>query len=208
VSVDAAQAISADLEALRRARARHFGPALLLSLLLVGGFFVLSGLRPDLWQQPPWQIALQLAVWLLCLVALPAVGLGLWFPSRPARGLLAVGAVLAALGAALGPGLADMFSGTGPSGHMQVDMCVQATLGAGAALLAVGVLSGAFAQRRRRASVLWVSGGIALTALDAVVWHCPSQDLGHNLRSHLGAALLLLLLAAATAAIAHRRQRG
>lgn len=206
---DVEQLILGDLAALRRERLRHFAPALVLVLLASGGFLVVTGLRPDLWQQPTWQLALQSAVWLLCLVALPAVGLGLWFPGRGPRVLLAVAAVLAAAGAALGPGLSDMFQGTVPDARrMSLDFCMTAMIGHGFAVFAVAVLSGAYIQRRGRGSALWVAGGIALMALDAVVWHCPSQDLWHNLRSHLGAAALLLALAAVAGALVHRRARG
>lgn len=212
MSHDAHALIAGDLAALHRERRRHFGPALVLVLLLIGGFLVLTGVRPDLWAQPAWQLGLQLAVWLLCLVALPAVGLGLWFPARGLRVALALAASLAAVGAALGPGLLDMFSGTGPEGQellpARVDACMQATLGSGFALFVVAVLSGAFIQRRGRGGALWLSGGIALVALDAIVWHCPSTDLRHNLHSHLGAALVLLALAAVAGLLVHRRARG
>lgn len=208
MSLDAHSLIAGDLRGLRRDRRRHFVPAAILVLLLLGGFLLLTGLRPDMWMQPGWQIAAQLAVWLLCLVALPAVGLGLWFPSRPLRLALAVCAVLAAVAAALGPGLMDMFVGTGQLDQgPRADRCVAATFGAGITMLAIGVLSGAFAQRRRPGAALWISGGVTLMALDAIVWHCPSDDLGHNLYSHLGAAALLLLLAAAVGVITHARQR-
>jgi hypothetical protein len=90
VSVDAGQLIVADLRLARRARVRHFVPALVLSLLAVGGFLVLEGLRPDLWRQPIGQLLAQLAVWALCLVALPAVGMGLWFPPRAVRVVLVI----------------------------------------------------------------------------------------------------------------------
>lgn len=203
MSLDAARLITADLEASRRARARHFVPALVVSLLVVGGFLVLSGLRPDLWRQPVGQLLAQLAVWALCLVALPAVGLGLWFPSRPLRVALVIAAVLAAALAALGPALWAM-AGQGP----RLDFCVGATVGAGFVLLGIGVLSGAFAARRRAGSALWVSGGVSLMALVATVWHCPSDDPGHNLFSHLGAAALLMVLASAAGLLVHRRQRG
>lgn len=204
MSLDAARLIAADLHATRRARARHFVPALILSLLVVGGFLVLTGLRPDLWHQPLAQLLAQLAVWALCLVALPAVGLGLWFPPRALRLVLAIAAVAAALLAALGPDLTRILgTGQGP----QLDYCVTATVGSGFLVLAIGVLSGAFAARRGAASGLWVSGGLSLMALDAVVWHCPSDDAGHNLYSHLGAAALLMLLASAAGWIVHRRQR-
>ena len=205
MSVDAQALIVGDLRALRRGRAKHFVPALVLSLLVVGGFLVLGGLRPDLWLQPPAQLTAQLAVWLLCLVALPAVGLGLWFPPRALRVAVVLAAVLAAVIAALGPGLFAMFPGTGQG--PQVDPCVAGTFGSGLGLLAIGVVSGAFTARRRTGSAIWVSGGVALMALDAVVWHCPSEDMHHNLFSHLGAATLLLLLASVTAVIVHRRQR-
>ena len=207
MNVDVPALIRGDLQALRRGRARHFVPALVLSLLIVGGFLLATGLRPDLWRQPPTQLVAQLAVWLLCLVALPAVGLGLWFPSFAVRVLLALAAVVAAVVAALGPALSDLVFGAGASGQPRLDMCVQATFVTGLVLLTLGVLSGAFAQRRRAGGALWVSGGVALMALDAIVWHCPSTDAGHNLFSHLGAAALLLLLAAVVAVLTHRRQR-
>lgn len=208
MTVDAEALIRGDLRALRRGRARHFLPALGLSLLFIGGFLTLEGLRPDLWLQPAWQIAAQLAVWLLCLVALPAVGVGLWFPGRAMKLALAIGAVIAALAAAFGPALLDMFPGTGPlSQGPQFDRCVASMLGSGFPLIALAVLSGAFAQRRRAGGGLWVAGGLALMALDAITWHCPSNDLGHNLFSHAGPAGLLLGLAAVAGVIAHRRQR-
>ena len=82
------------------------------------------------------------------------------------------------------------------------------TVGTGLVVLTIGVLSGAFAARRRATSALWVSGGLSLMALDAIVWHCPSDDPGHNLFSHLGAAALLMLLASVAGLLVHRRQRG
>jgi len=206
VSHDVQPLILGDLRELRRERRRHFMPALVLVLITLGGFFLLSGLRPDLWHQAGWQLGLQLATWLLCLVALPAVGLGLWFPDRVTRGVLVLAALAAAIGAALGPGLMDMVQGTGPERTgVRLDACMTATFLEGGLVFAIGVLSGAFLQRRGRGSALWLSGGIALMALDAVVWHCPSQDLWHNLQSHLGAALLLLALAAVAGLIVHRR---
>lgn len=208
MSVSAEALIVGDLRALRRGRARHFLPALALCLLLLGGFLTLTGLRPDLWLQPGWQIAAQLAAWLLCLVALPAVGVGLWFPRPATKVALAISAVIVAIAAALGPGLVDMFPGAGPMGQgPQLDRCVAATIGAGVPLTALGVLSGAFAQRRRAGGGLWVSGGLALMALIAITWHCPSDELGHNLFSHVGTAGLLLGLATVAGLVAHRRQR-
>lgn len=206
MSLDAARLITADLQLARRARARHFGPALILSLLFVGGFLVLEGMRPDLWRQPGAQLLAQLAVWGLCLVALPAVGLGLWFPPRPLRIGLVIAAIAAAVLAALGPDLGRILGGTGQGPRL--DYCVAGTVGTGLVVLTIGVLSGAFAARRRATSALWVSGGLSLMALDAIVWHCPSDDPGHNLFSHLGAAALLMLLASVAGLIVHRRQRG
>lgn len=206
--VDAEALIRGDLRGLRRGRARHFWPAFGLGLLFIGGFLTLAGLRPDLWLQPGWQIAAQLAVWLLCLVALPAVGVGLWFPGRAMKLALAVAAVSAALVAAFGPALLDMFPGAGPLGQgPRFDRCVASTFGSGVPLIALAVLSGAFAQRRRPGGGLWVAGGLALMALVAVTWHCPSNDLGHNLFSHFGPAGLLLVLGAVAGVMAHRRQR-
>ena len=207
MSHDVQPLILGDLRELRRERRRHFMPALVLVLITLGGFFLLSGLRPDLWHQAGWQLGLQLATWLLCLVALPAVGLGLWFPGRVTRVVLVLAALAAAIGAALGPGLMDMVQGTGPErAALRLDYCMTATFLEGGLVFAVGVLSGAFLQRRARGSALWLSGGIALMALDAVVWHCPSNDLWHNLQSHLGAALVLLVIAALAGILVHRRR--
>lgn len=205
MSLDAAKLIASDLQVVRRARLRHFLPALILSLLVVGGFLVLEGLRPDLWHQPIAQLLAQLAVWALCLVALPAVGLGLWFPPPLVRVALALAAIAAASLAALGPDLAHILAGPGQGPRL--DYCIAATVGSGFLVLAIGVLSGAFATRRRAGSALWVSGGLSLMALDAIVWHCPSADPGHNLYSHLGAAALLMLLASAAGLLVHQRQR-
>ncbi|MBA3548066.1 MAG: hypothetical protein H0T76_16415 [Nannocystis sp.] len=208
MSLDALGLIVADLRAGRQARVRYFMPALVLALLLVGGFLVLEGLRPDLWRQPLGQLGAQLAVWLLCLVAMPAVGLGLWFPARSLRIVLVIAAIAAAAVAALGQDLWAILTGGGVPGQgPRLDYCLGATVGAGFVLLALGVLSGAFAARRRASSALWVSGGMSLMAFVVSVWHCPSADPGHNLYSHLGAALLLMLLASGAGLIAHHRQR-
>lgn len=213
MNLDVQRLILGDLRTTWRSRIRHFLPALVLCLLVIGGFLLLEGLRPDLWQQRPVQLIAQLGVWALCLVALPAVGLGLWFPSRLLRVALIVSAIAAATVAGIGPGLWDIFQGSGSIVQAalrqgpRVDYCVTVTFGSGLALLTIGVLSGAFVQRRRQGSALWVSGGVTLMALDAIVWHCPSDDVGHNLFSHFGAAVLLLLLAGATGLLVHWRQR-
>lgn len=202
MTVDAHAVIVGDLKALRRGRARHFLPALMLCLLVLGGFLLVGGLRPDLWRQPGPQLPAQLALWLLGLVALPAIGLGLWFPRPAVSGALAAAAAIAAMVAALGIPLRWPGATAFP-----LDRCGATTLGSGIGLLAIAVLSGAFVARRRPGSALWVSAGVALMALDVIVWHCPSADPIHNLYSHLGAAIVVLMVAAAVGLVVHRRQR-
>lgn len=196
---DVAAAITRDLEARRRERRRFFAPALLIALLIVGGALTATGLRGDLWHQPPLQIALQMAVWTLCFGVLPAIGLGLVFPGPAARLVVVLAAVGATLGTTVGAPLSEV-SGLGLQ-------CGVFVLVVGLVLVGLAALSGAFAQRRRTSTVLWIAGGIALAALETVTWHCPADGRDHVLVGHLAATLVLLVLAAALAAITHARQR-
>lgn len=196
---DVAAAITRDLEARRRERRRFFAPALVIALLIVGGVLTATGLRGDLWHQPPLQLALQFAVWALCFGALPAIGLGLAFPGPTARLLIVLAAAGATLGATLGAPLTEV-AGLGLQ-------CGVLVLLVGLVLLGLAALSGAFAQRRRTSTVLWIAGGIALAALETVTWHCPADGRDHVLVGHLGATLVLLVLAAGLAAVTHARQR-
>ncbi len=206
--LDARRLIEGDLQAQRRERAQHFRPALLLVVLVSAGMLMVTGVRPDLLSQPPAQLALQFLTWALAFVALPAVGLGLWFPSARARlGLAALAAAVAALVAA-GRALSDMFGETAFEGAgLRLDYCTKLTLGSGVLTLLVCAVSGAFAQRRRPGGALWLAGAVALIAVDTTTWHCPWTHLGHTLPSHLGAGALLLALAGGAGLVLHRRQR-
>ena len=180
----------ADLQALQRERRRHFLPALLLVLFALAGVALIIGLRPDLLHQPWWQLVIQIALWVLCLLVFPAIGLGMLFPSRGARMALAAAALgltpLATLGVPdnLRDGLTmdgAHFLGCATLSALYVFL-----------VLALGLLSGAFVQRRSTAAVFWISAGISLTGLNAITWHCPLTDAGHVLPSHLAVAALLM----------------
>lgn len=199
---DALSAICADLERCQKAKRTHFLPALTLAAITVVGALVTMSVRPDLWQQPPAQLALQGLLWILCLVVMPAIGVGLLFPGRGARVLLALVAVATAVAATTGWPLAPH-----PGGHGGVDRCLTMVVGAGVLLLGIGFLSGAFIQRRRVTAVFWVAAGLSLAALNLVTWHCPQSGLMHVLPSHLGGAALLLSIAVVVGIVSHRRAR-
>ncbi|MCA9660823.1 MAG: hypothetical protein KC486_20945 [Myxococcales bacterium] len=205
-AIDVSALIVGDLERRRRDKRRHFLPALLLVVLFVGGSLAFIGVRADLLDQPLWQLALQLLLWILCFLIFPAIGLGLLFPRRTTRVLLAVTAVATTVVAAVGQGLSDLAS---LSDHLAGEHglgCGAYMIGAGMVLLAIGYLSGAFVQRRRPAAVFWITAGVALASLNLVTWHCPATGLAHLLPGHLGGAAILLILASVVASIAHLRE--
>lgn len=201
--IDAAKLIMADLESRQRERRRHFVPALAIVVLAVGGPMLLMGLRPDLLDQPWWQLGLQCVLWLLCLVVFPAIGLGLLFPGRTARVALAASAVGLTVFATLGIPRPDMFQ---PDGHGGAGCGMLITVYAGIVLL-MGLLSGAFVQRRKVAAVYWIAAGVALTGLTAITWQCPLTGAAHVVPSHLGVAAALMLGTSWIGALAHRRWR-
>lgn len=207
-AIDARRLIAGDLAAQRRERAQHFRAALLLTALGAAGLLAGTGVRPDLLAQPPAQFGLQLLVWALAFVALPTLGLGLWFPGRAVRVVVAAIAAGAAALVAAGPALWDRSATTGPPGHgPALDFCTRLTLGSGAVTLLVCAVSGAFVARRRPSGALWLAGAVALVAVDTATWHCNWADLGHTLPSHLGAGAVLLALAGLVGVGLHRRQR-
>lgn len=202
--IDAAELIVADLESKQRDRRRHFLPALLISVLALGGGFVMLGLRADLLEQPMWQLALQCLLWLVCLVVFPAIGLGLLFPSRGARIGLAAGTVGLAVFATLGLPQAQMF---GPDDHFQFEGgCSMMIVIYGAIVLLMGLLSGAFVQRRKTTAVYWIAAGISLTALTAITWQCPMTGAAHVVPSHLSAAAALMVGTSLIGILAHRQR--
>lgn len=201
--MDAAKLIAADLESQQRRRRRHFLPALGIVVLTVGGAMVLMGLRPDLLEQPWWQLAIQCVLWLLCLGVFPAIGLGLLFPSRGVRIGLAAGAVGLTVLATLGLPSAAMFE---PDTHGGLGCSVMIAIYAGVVLV-MGLLSGAFVQRRRTAAVYWIAAGVALTGLTAITWQCPVTGASHVLPSHLGVAVGLMVATSLVGVLAHRRLR-
>lgn len=205
--IDARRLITGDLLAQRRERALHFRVALVLAVAIPAGLIAATGLRFDLLHQPAWLVATEVLVWMLALVALPAVGLGLWFPGRGARIALASVAAAAAVLVAAGPELVGTRIDGPLTRGLRFDYCTRLTLGSGALVLAVCALSGAFAIRRRPEASLWISAAVVLLGIDTTAFHCYVTGLDHTLPSHLGSGVLLLLFAAAIGVYLHRRQR-
>lgn len=203
-SIDNAfEAITKDLRAGQRIRRAHFLPALLLASVIVIGVLVSMKVRPDLLEQPPAQLALQAALWVMCLLVLPAVGVGLLFPGRVTRVLLAVGAILLAAAASTG----WPFTGLDHGGEAGADGCMMLVMGTGVMLVLIGFSSGAFVQRRGVAGVFWVAAGLTLVALNVVTWHCPASGLMHVLPSHLGGAALLMGVAVVVGVLSRRSEK-
>ena len=199
---DAFSAIVADLQRTQRGKRTQFLPALALAAITVIGTLVTVSIRPDLLTQPPAQLAMQGLLWVLCLVVMPAIGVGLVFPSGRTRVVLAIVAVATAIAATTGFPFAPHVSG-----QAEMDRCVSVVIVAGAVLLGIGFLSGAFVQRRRMTAVFWVSAGMSLASLNLVTWHCPQSGLMHVLPSHVGGAVIMLGAAVLVGVLAHRRSR-
>lgn len=202
VHVDAAQVILADLDMQQSRRRRHFAPALVIAMIAVAGPMLVIGLRPDLLAQPAWQLALQCVLWLLCLIVFPAIGLGLMFPSRGTRIGLAGGAVGLTLLATLGVPAGLAAEDHGHSGAA----CSMLVVFYALAVLLMGLLSGAFVQRRRTSGVYWIAAGVSLTALSAITWQCPETGIAHVLPSHLAVAGVLMFATSVVGILAHRRR--
>lgn len=191
----ALEAISAELGHEQQERRAHFRPALLLSLVVVVAPLVVFGVRPDLLDLPPERLAVQVLLWVLCLVVFPALGVGIFFVGRRMRYALALAAVALTVVASTG----WPFAPTPVASHahaMAPFGCVSVTLITGVAMLGIGVISGAFVQRRRVSAVFWVAAGLSLVALNVVTWHCPASGMLHVVPLHLGGAAALLGLAA------------
>lgn len=202
VHIDAAKLILADLDVQQSRRRRHFVPALVIALLAIGVPMAVIGLRPDLLAQPAWQLVLQCVLWVVCLIVFPAIGLGLMFPTRGTRVMLAGGAVGLTLLATLGVpvGLGD------DEGHSGV-VCSMLIVFYALAVLLMGLLSGAFVQRRSSSAVYWIAAGISLIALSAITWQCPVTGVAHVVPSHLAVAAGLMIATSLVGIAAHRRRR-
>lgn len=204
--VDALGAIHADLSAQQRRRRAQFVPALVLTGLVAVTALVIVSVRPDLLDQPPGQLALQLVLWGLCLFIFPAIGVGLLFPSRWSRLAIAVAGVAAAAAVTTGFPFREDWSAHlhEADGH---GGCLALVFVTGLLVLGIGFLSGAFVQRRRMTAVFWVSAGTALVALNVVTLHCPQSGLMHVLPGHLGGAMILLVIAIGIGILTRRRYR-
>ncbi|MGH1346898.1 MAG: hypothetical protein ACRBN8_35345 [Nannocystales bacterium] len=200
----ALEAISAELGQEQQERRAHFQPALLLSLVVVIAPLVVFGVRPDLLQLPPERLAVQVLLWILCLLVFPALGVGVFFVGRGVRYALALTAIALTVVASTGwpfssAPVADHSHAMAPLG------CLSVTLITGVAMLGIGVISGAFVQRRRVSAVFWVAAGLSLVALNVVTWHCPASGMLHIVPLHLGGAAALLALAAVVGWFVRRR---
>ncbi|MBV1856925.1 MAG: hypothetical protein KUG77_00840 [Nannocystaceae bacterium] len=191
----ALEAISAELGHEQQERRAHFQPALLLSLVVVIAPLVVFGVRPDLLELPPERLAVQILLWILCLVVFPALGVGIFFVGRRARYALALSAVALTIVASTGWPFSQ--SAAASHAHAMAPLgCLSVTLITGVAMLGIGVISGAFVQRRRASAVFWIAAGLSLVALNVVTWHCPASGMLHVVPLHLGGAAALLGLAA------------
>jgi hypothetical protein len=197
--MDVGAAIEVDLRGALRERRRFFAVALASAVVICGATLAAIGTRGDLWAQPRGLLVLQVAVWILGLGVLPSVGIGLIFPRRAALICAAIGSVGVGIIASVASEMATL-GGLGLS-------CAALVLMVGAALVGVAAVSGALTQRERVSSALWVAGGVSLTSLGLITWHCAPGSWSHLLVGHLGATAALLVIAGGLAVIVHRRQR-
>jgi hypothetical protein len=196
--LDAFAAITADLERQQRSKRRHFTPALLFAIAIAVVLLAVVGVRADLLDQPPWQLVIQTASWVVCLIVFPALGIGLWFPPRWARVAIAIAGIGLSVLAALGWPPQDGDPGAGP--------CAVVLVGAGALFLGIGATSGAFAQRRARSSGFWIAAGIGLTALAAITWMCPNACGRHVALMHVAPTAALVVLGVVLGLVLHRKR--
>lgn len=191
-------AIDADLRALTREKRRHFLPAFVAWIAVAAVVFSVAGLRGSLLEQPWWQILAQVGVWTLCLGVLPAVGLGVIFPTPLTRALI--------ICAALGLTVAGSFDwSVKAGGPWMVGPCFALQTVVGVALLAIGGWSGAFLQRARPAAGFWIASGVAMAALNTSTWHCADTTFGHVVPNHIGGGVAMLLCATILGQLLHRR---
>jgi len=172
-----------------------------MSLVAVVALLVVLGVRPDLLGLSPARLAVQVVLWALCLVVFPALGVGVLFVGRMMRVILAVSAIALTVVASTGWPFAPLAHAPGAASLG----CFSVTLATGIALLGIGVLSGAFLQRRKMTAVFWIAAGLSLVALNVVTWHCPASGMLHILPSHVGGAAVLLGLAALVGWFVRRR---
>jgi hypothetical protein len=182
-------AIVDDLSALRRERRAHFGVGAAAAGMLLG-VMVASMIRGDLLAQPWPALGAQIALWVLGLVALPAIGVGLWFPRRRTTYALAVATLGLAVVAAFGSGAAL------PLGAAALEpRCLMGAGMAGAVGLLLALSSGAFVQCRRSATKLWLAASIGILSLVGIAWMCSEPGHVHVLVSHAGAAFGVTIVA-------------
>ncbi len=199
---NALKAILQDLETGQRVRRTHFLPAALLAAVVVIGILVSMNVRPDLLEQPAGQLAVQIGMWILCLLVMPAIGVGLLFPGRWARVGLATGAILLAAAASTGWPFTQIHHS-----EAGIDRCLMLVMTTGTVLVLIGFLSGAFVQRRGLSGVFWIAAGLSLVALNVVTWHCPNSGLMHVLPGHMGGAVMLMVAAVVVGLLSRRRDR-
>jgi hypothetical protein len=182
-------AIVDDLSALRRERRAHFGVGAAMAGVVLGAM-VASMIRGDLLAQPWPAIGAQLALWVLGLVALPAIGVGLWFPRRSTT----YGIVVATLGLAVVAAFGSRAAS--PLGAAVLEpRCLMGASMAGAVGLLLALSSGAFVQCQRPATKLWLAASIGTLSLVGIMWMCSEPGAMHVLMSHAGAAFAVTIVA-------------
>ncbi len=198
---DVFDAIGADLSAGVQEKRRHFLPAVIGAISLIFALIAMAGIREDFVAMPMWrQLALGVS-WLICGLLFPAVGVGLWFPGRTTRVVLAISGVVIPLCAVVGWPI-------GGAAPHQAASCGMALVALGTGLVGIGALSGAFAQRRAANSTAWVAAGLTLAALATTSWICPVDHGEHLAWGHLVPGLAFAALALALGRRLHRRARG
>ncbi len=197
---DLMAAIGADLSAKAREKRRHFLPAVIAVCGLVLGLLAMAGVRGDFAALPLWRQLSLGGAWLVCGLLFPAVGVGLWFPTRGVRVALVVAGIALPLAAVLGwPPLRGASAPAAPCGLV--------LLALGACLVAVGAFSGAFAQRRSVQATAWVASGLTLSAMATTSWVCPVDAVAHLAWGHVVPAVGLTALAMVVGRWLHARQR-
>ncbi|MCR9164857.1 MAG: hypothetical protein ACE37F_15265 [Nannocystaceae bacterium] len=197
---DVLEAIGDDLSAAAAQKRRHFVPAALGAAALCLALLAMAGTRDDFAALPPWRQLAFAASWIVGGLLFPAVGVGLWFPGRAGRIALAAAGIALPVCAVLGGPAAH--EGDHPAGP-----CGLALACLGLALVGLGALSGAFAQRRAARSTGWVAAGLTLSAATTSGWICPYDAPTHLLWGHVAPALALVVVAAALGRWMHARQR-
>jgi hypothetical protein len=196
-----ALAIEAQLGDGLRARRARFWAAFVAAAMVLGGGLWMMGPRPDLIALPAAGLVLA-AVLVIAVLVLPAIGAGVFFPSRTTS-LGLFGAALAGLGYVViagvdrGPWVGGPVAPFGP--------CATAGASVASVLLVAALFGRAFVERRARRAVVWTAAGVGISAATFVTSVCQSHDPAHLLLAHGVPALCAVAAAALIGLWAHSK---